>query len=72
LYFKVLWKYDDWSFRFHHFLENGWFCRENTYKCSPLVTQWQIILHFTPALIRDTNITSVFHWNVTIWLVTWL
>ena len=46
LYFKVLWKYDDWSFRFHHFLENGWFCRENTYKCSPLVTQWQIILHF--------------------------
>ena len=32
LYFKILWKYDDWSFRFHHFLENGWFYRENTYK----------------------------------------
>ena len=30
----------------HHFLENGWFCRENTYKCSSLVTKWQIILHF--------------------------
>jgi hypothetical protein len=42
----LLWKYDDWSFRFHHFLENGWFYRENTYKCSPLVTKWQIILHF--------------------------
>jgi hypothetical protein len=41
-----LWKYDDWSFRFHHFLENGWFYRENTYKCSPLVTKWHIILHF--------------------------
>jgi hypothetical protein len=46
LYFKILWKYDDWWFRFHHFLENGWFYRENTYKCSPLVTKWQIILHF--------------------------
>ena len=46
LYFKILWKYDDWSFRFHHFLENGRFYRENTYKCSPLVTKWQIILHF--------------------------
>ena len=46
LYFKILWKYDDSSFRFHHFLENGWFYRENTYKCSPLVTKWQIILHF--------------------------
>jgi hypothetical protein len=46
LYFKILWKYDDWSFPFHHFLENGWFYRENTYKCSPLVTKWQIILHF--------------------------
>jgi hypothetical protein len=48
LYFKipVLWKYDDWSFRFHHFLENGRFYRENTCKCSPLVTKWQIILHF--------------------------
>ena len=44
--FKILWKYDDWSFRFHHFLENGWFYRENTYKCSSLVTKWQIILHF--------------------------
>jgi hypothetical protein len=22
------------------------FTRENTYKCSPLVTKWQIILHF--------------------------
>ena len=43
---KILWKYDDWSFRFHHFLENGWFYRENTYKCSPLVTKWQTILHF--------------------------
>jgi hypothetical protein len=39
-------KYDDWSFRFHHFLENGRFYRENTCKCSPLVTKWQIILHF--------------------------
>jgi hypothetical protein len=28
------------------FLENGRFYRENTYKCSPLVTKWQIILHF--------------------------
>ena len=46
LYFKILWKYDDWSFRFHHFLENGRFYRENTYKCSPFVTKWQIILHF--------------------------
>ena len=46
LYFKILWKYDDWSFRFHHSLENGRFYRENTYKCSPLVTEWQIILHF--------------------------
>ena len=46
LYFKILWKYDDWSFRFHHFLENGWFYQKNTYKCSPLVTKWQIILHF--------------------------
>ena len=36
LYFKILWKYDDWSFRFHHFLENGWFYRENTYKLSAL------------------------------------
>ena len=45
LYFKILWKYDDWSFTFHHFLENGRFYRENTYKCSPLVTKWQIILH---------------------------
>ena len=45
LYFKILWKHD-WSFRFHHFLENGRFYRENTYKCSPLVTKWQIILHF--------------------------
>jgi hypothetical protein len=27
LYFKILWKYDDWSFRFHHFLENGRFYR---------------------------------------------
>jgi hypothetical protein len=44
LYFKIRWKYDDWSFRFHHFLENGRFYRENTYKCSPLVTKWQIIL----------------------------
>jgi hypothetical protein len=43
LYFKILWKYDDW---FHHFLENGRFYRENTCKCSPLVTKWQIILHF--------------------------
>ena len=46
LYFKILWKYDDWSLRFHHFLENGRFYRENTCKCSPLVTKWQIILHF--------------------------
>ena len=46
LYFKILWKYDDWSFRFHHFLENGRYYRENTYKCSPLVTKWQIIWHF--------------------------
>ena len=46
LYFKILWKYDDWSFRFYHFLENGRFYRENAYKCSPLVTKWQIILHF--------------------------
>ena len=46
LYFKILWKYDDWSFRFHHFLENGRFHRKNTCKCSPLVTKWQIILHF--------------------------
>ena len=46
LYFKILWKYDDWSFKFHHFLENGRFYRENTCKCSPLVTKWQIILHF--------------------------
>jgi hypothetical protein len=46
LHFKILWKYDDWSFRFHHFLENGRFYRENTYKCSPLVTKWQINLHF--------------------------
>ena len=46
LYFKILWKYDDWSFRFHHFLENDRFYRENTHKCSPLVTKWQIILHF--------------------------
>jgi hypothetical protein len=46
LYFKILWKYDDWSFRFHHFLENGRFYRENTCKCSPLVTKWHIILHF--------------------------
>ena len=45
LYFKILWKYDDWSFRFHHFLENGWFYWENTYKCSPLITKWQIIWH---------------------------
>jgi hypothetical protein len=22
LYFKILWKYDEWSNRFHHFLEN--------------------------------------------------
>jgi hypothetical protein len=36
LYFKILWKYDDWSFRFHHFLENGWFYRENIYKLSAL------------------------------------
>ena len=35
-----------WSFRFHHFLENDRFYRENTYKCPPLVTKWQIILHF--------------------------
>ena len=33
LYFKILWKYDDWSFRFHHFQENGRFYRESTYKC---------------------------------------
>jgi hypothetical protein len=33
LYFKRLWKYDDWSFTFHHFLENDRFYRENTYKC---------------------------------------
>ena len=46
LYFKILWKYDDWSLRFHHFLENGRFYRENTYKYSPLVTKWQVILHF--------------------------
>ena len=46
LYFKILWKFDDWSFRFHPFLENGRFYRENTYKYSPLVTKWQIILHF--------------------------
>jgi hypothetical protein len=46
LYFKILWNYDDWSFRFHHFLENGRFYRENTCKCSSLVTKWQIILHF--------------------------
>jgi hypothetical protein len=46
LYFKILWKYDDWSFRFHHFLENGRFYWENTCKCSPLVTKWQITLHF--------------------------
>jgi hypothetical protein len=46
LHFKILWKHDDWSFRFHHFLENGWFYRENTYECSPLVTKWQIIWHF--------------------------
>ena len=46
LFFKVLWKYNDWLFRFHHFLENGRFYRENTCKCSPLVTKWQIILHF--------------------------
>jgi hypothetical protein len=46
LYLRILWKYDDWSFRFHHFLENGRFYLENTYKCSPLVTKWQIILHF--------------------------
>jgi hypothetical protein len=48
LYFKILWKFYDWSFRFHHFLENGRFYRENTYmyKYSPLVTKWQIILHF--------------------------
>jgi hypothetical protein len=32
LYFKILWKYDDWSFRFYHFLENGRFYRENTCK----------------------------------------
>ena len=46
LYFKIFWKYDDWSFTFHHVLENGRFYRENTGKCSPLVTKWQIILHF--------------------------
>ena len=46
LYIKILWKYDDWSFRFNHFLENGRFYRENTYKCTPLVTKWHIILHF--------------------------
>jgi len=36
------------------------FYRENTYKCSPLVTKWQIIVHFhccfnnkfTPYLLR--------------------
>jgi hypothetical protein len=27
-------------------LEKGRFYRENTYKCSPLVTKWQIILYF--------------------------
>ena len=54
LYFKILWKYDDWSFRFHNFLENGRFYRENTYKCSPLVTKWQIILH----LITNIPLTS--------------
>jgi hypothetical protein len=42
LYFKILWKYDDWSFRFHPFLENGRFYWENTYKCSPLVTKFCI------------------------------
>ena len=28
------------------YFENGRFYRENTCKCSPLVTKWQIILHF--------------------------
>ena len=54
LYFKILWKYDDWSFRFHHFLENGRFYWENTCKCSPLVTKWQIIFAF-PLLHYSIN-----------------
>ena len=33
LYIKILCKCDDWSFRFHHFLENDRFYQENSCKC---------------------------------------
>ena len=63
LYFKILWKYDDWSFRFHHFLENGRFYRENTCKCSPLVTKWQIILHFHCCFNNKYTPYFLGYWN---------
>jgi hypothetical protein len=55
LYFKILGKYDVWSFTFHYFLENGRFYRENTCKCSPLVTKWQIINSNFSVLISSCN-----------------
>jgi hypothetical protein len=60
LRFKILCKYDDWSFRFHHFLENGLFYRE---KCSPFVTQWQISLHFHCCFNNKYTPYFLGYWN---------
>ena len=67
--FKILWKYDDWSFRFHHFLENGRFYRENTCKCSPLVNK--MADYFAPLIPVFTLCMSIIVEGIILRLRLW-